>query len=259
MALAEVMSSGGQPTILLGGKAVGYRLVPSRAARKLRIKVKPDGIEVVVPEGRTGDEALAFVAANQGWVVEQLARARRLAALRRPEKRSHGQVLFQGESVPVQVIRSEGWRAPNRVLLEDGRISITCAPGSSTSPGRSLENWLRKQARDRIEQHLEVVAKRVKRFPGRVYVMGQRTKWGNCSTLGNLSFNWRLIMAPEYVLRYIVTHEMVHLAVPDHSPKFWLTVQSLCPETERARQWLVANAHRLTVDLDAAIQLSTSG
>jgi predicted metal-dependent hydrolase len=66
-------------------------------------------------------------------------------------------------------------------------------------------------------------------------------------------------MAPEYVLRYIVTHEMVHLAVPDHSPKFWLTVQSLCPETERARQWLVANAHRLTVDLDAAIQLLTSG
>jgi predicted metal-dependent hydrolase len=71
--------------------------------------------------------------------------------------------------------------------------------------------------------------------------MDQRTKWGNCSAQGNLSFNWRLVMAPEFVLRYIVTHEMVHLAVPDHSRKFWLTVQSLCPETERARQWLVAN------------------
>lgn len=158
-------------------------------------------------------------------------------------------MLYQGGSVPVQVIRSEGWRAPNRVLLEDGRISITCAPGRSTSPGRSLENWLRKQARDRIEQHLEVVAKRIKRSPKRVYVMGQRTKWGNCSALGNLSFNWRLIMAPEYVLRYIVTHEMVHLAIPDHSQRFWLTVKSLCPQADRARQWLVANGHRLTVDL----------
>jgi len=257
MALAEVMGAGGQSTILLGGKAVEYRLVPSRAARKLRIKVKPHCIEVVVPEGRTGEEALAFVAANQGWAVEQLTRARRLAALRRPEKRSHGQVLFQGESVPVQVIRSEGWRAPNRVLLEDGRISITCAPGRSMSAGRSLENWLRKQARDRIERHMEVIAKRVKRSPGRVYVMGQRTKWGNCSALGNLSFNWRLVMAPDYVLRYIVTHEMVHLAVPDHSARFWLTVRSLCPQSDRARQWLVANGHRLAAPITLPALVST--
>lgn len=249
MALAKAMGAGGQYTILLGGKAVEYRLVPSRVARKLRIRVKPDGIEVVVPEGRTSDEALAFVTANQEWVVEQLARARRFVTMRRHEKRSHGEVLFQGNAMPVKVIRSETWRGPNRVLLEEGGISITCAVGSSTQPGRSLENWLRKQARDRIEQNLQVIAKRIKRSPGRVYVMGQRTKWGNCSALGNLSFNWRLIMAPEYVLRYIVTHEMVHLAVPDHSPKFWLTVQSLCRDTERARQWLVANGGRLTVDI----------
>ena len=249
MTLVEVMGAREPSTILLGGKAVEYRLVPSGVARKLRIKVKPDGIEVVIPEGRTGDEALAFVTANQGWAVEQLDRARRLATLRRPEKRSHGQVLYRGESLPVQVIRSEGWRAPNRVLLEGGKILITCAPGSSTSSSRSLENWLRKQARDRIEQHLEVIAKRIKRSPGRVYVMGQRTKWGNCSALGNLSFNWRLIMAPDHVLHYIVTHEMVHLGIPDHSQRFWLTVNSLCPRTDRARQWLVANGQRLMQEL----------
>lgn len=249
MALAEVMGAGGRTTILLGGKAVEYRLVPSRAARKLRIKVKPNGIEVVVPEGRTSDEAWAFVAANQGWAVEQLARARRLAALRLPEKRTRGQVLFQGEPLPVQVTRSEGWRGPNRIVLESGRISITCSPNSTTSPARSLENWLRKHARDRIEQHLESIAKRIKRSPGRIYVMGQRTKWGNCSALGNLSFNWRLIMAPDHVLRYIVTHEMVHLAVPDHSHRFWLTVQSLCKDSDRARQWLAANGDKLMTDL----------
>jgi hypothetical protein len=56
----------------------------------------------------------------------------------------------------------------------------------------------------------------------------------------NLSFNWRPILAPHFVLRYLVTHEAVHLAVPNHSAKFWLTVQSLCPEMERAKQWLSA-------------------
>jgi predicted metal-dependent hydrolase len=60
-------------------------------------------------------------------------------------------------------------------------------------------------------------------------------------------------MAPDPVLRYLVAHEVVHLAVPDHSQRFWLTVQSICPESERARQWLVANSHRLTVDLETLI------
>ena len=85
--------------------------------------------------------------------------------------------------------------------------------------------------------------------------MGQRTKWGNCSALQNLSFNWRLIMAPAFVLRYLVTHEAVHLAIPDHSQKFWLTVRSLCPESERARQWLCASGHRLLVDLNEVCDL----
>jgi hypothetical protein len=112
---------------------------------------------------------------------------------------------------------------------------------------------LRKQARESVMRHVVDIGKRLNREPNRIYIMDQKTKWGNCSTLGNLSFNWRLIMAPEYVFRYIVTHEMVHLAIPDHSQRFWLTVQSLCPNTDKARQWLVANAHKLMVDLSDVV------
>jgi predicted metal-dependent hydrolase len=117
-------------------------------------------------------------------------------------------------------------------------------------PARSLENWLRKQARSAMQGQLDAVTTKLRRQPGKVLIMGQRTKWGNCSPLQNLSFNWRLILAPETVLQYLVTHEAVHLAVPDHSQQFWLTVRSLCPETERAKQWLSANGHRLLVDLN---------
>jgi predicted metal-dependent hydrolase len=146
-------------------------------------------------------------------------------------------------------VRSQAWRAPNKVATEHGAIVITCRPRSKTAPARSLENWLRKQVRERIAQHIADVGKRLRRAPNRIYVMGQRTKWGNCSSRRNLSFNWRLILAPDYVLRYLVTHEAVHLAIPDHSAKFWLTVQSLSPDSERARRWLVAHARDLTVDL----------
>jgi predicted metal-dependent hydrolase len=93
---------------------------------------------------------------------------------------------------------------------------------------------------------------RLGQHPKRVYVMGQRTKWGNCSSLKNLSFNWRLILAPDFVLHYLVTHEVAHLAIPDHSAKFWLTVQSLCPETERAKQWLCSRHSDIEISLEIA-------
>jgi hypothetical protein len=121
--------------------------------------------------------------------------------------------------------------------------------GSSTPVAWSLERWLRKEARRHIEEHLAFVTSRLGHRPERIYVMGQRTKWGSCSSRRNLSFNWRLVLAPDAVLRYLVTHEAVHLVVPDHSAKFWLTVHSLCPEAERARQWLARNQAWIRVDL----------
>lgn len=70
------------------------------------------------------------------------------------------------------------------------------------------------------------------------YVMGQRTRWGGCSGRRNLSFNWRLVMAPPAVLDYVVVHELAHLAEPSHSTKFWLLVRSHCPRFEEHREWL---------------------
>ncbi len=141
----------------------------------------------------------------------------------------------------------------NVVDFIGGEIVVRRGAGSQTPAARSLENWLRKQARTEIESCLAVVTARLRQRARRVFVMGQRMKWGNCSARRNLSFNWRLILAPEFVLRYLVTHEAVHLAIPDHSAKLWLTVQRLCRETERAKQWLCAHQAQLTIDLGSTL------
>lgn len=253
MPQAEAICTNTLQHILLDGQDVACRFVCSKTAKKLRIKVTLDGVEVVVPEDREVQDGLAFVANNQAWVTAQLERARQLRAVRRPDKRMQGQVLFRGELVSVKVLRIDRWIAPNKVALEESGISITCGSDARTPASRSLENWLRKQARESIKKHLADVAKRVNRTPNRIYIMGQRTKWGNCSALGNLSFNWRLIMAPDYVLRYIVTHEMAHLAIPDHSRRFWMTVQSICQNADRARQWLISNADNIKINLSTIV------
>ena len=238
--------------IQLGGRVVDYRVVQSDATGKLRVRVGTDGVEVVRPMGRHTEEVSGFLIANERWVLEQLKRAEQLRSVRRAVSPARGQILFRGEPTRVRVEPNQSRSTGNFVHMVDGAIVVAHGPRSQTPLARSLELWLRRQARQAINDHLSGVTARLGCRPVRVYIMGQRTKWGNCSSRRNLSFNWRLILAPEFVLRYLVTHETVHLAIPDHSAKFWLTVQSLCRETERARQWLVAHAGDLAVDLATA-------
>lgn len=247
------MQSSTQHRIRLGGRVVDYRLVRSKAARKLRVRVGPNGVEVVQPSKRNGEEVSDFLSTNRDWIVDQLERAERLRGVRRPVQRRVGEILFRGKPTQVRVEVTQSRSAGNLVRSVDTEIVVSRGPHSRTPVAYSLECWLRREARRAIERHLAPVTGRLGQSPKRVYVMGQRTKWGSCSALRNLSFNWRLILAPDYVLRYLVTHEAVHLAVPDHSAKFWLTVQGLCSDTERAKQWLCRHHANMYVDLSAIL------
>jgi len=209
-----------QHRIRLGGRRIDYRIVRSKAATQLRVRVGPNGVEVAQPAARTGEDVFAFLGRNEAWILEQLRRAERLRGVRRPDWRRAGEMLFRGEPTIVRIEATDSRAPANSIALGKGEIVIRRGCASRTPVARSLERWFRKQAREQITQHLAVVTASLGRKHGRLYVMGQRTKWGNCSAKGNLSFNWRLILAPDSVLRYIVTHEAVHLAVPDHSTKF---------------------------------------
>ena len=247
---AGTVRTGTSESISLAGRQVEFRLVLSRFAKKLRVRVGIDGVEVIRPQGRDETEVLDFLRTNAAWIVSQIVDVERFRCIRRPRQRLAGRILLRGESTSVGIEEQPKRGGANRIAYDTGRLIIFLSSASETPPAKSLENWLRKEARADIVSHLDVVTTKLKREPDKVLIMEQRTKWGNCSPLKNLSFNWRLIMAPDFVLRYLVTHEAVHLAIPDHSQKFWLTVRSLCPESERARQWLCANGHSLLVDLN---------
>jgi predicted metal-dependent hydrolase len=211
----------------------------------MRIRVKPGGVEVLLPRTRSDADAADFLTEHLDWVVAQMERVGRIHAARRPPRVAAGELWLRGALVSVEIQPRVSWRAANRVSFDGDSIRILTGEYPATPAAKTLENWLRQEARQQIDGLVRELGDRLNRRPNRIYVMDQRTRWGSCSTRANLSFSWRLIMAPEYVLRYLVTHEMVHLAIPDHSQRFWLTVQGLCPTSDQARQWLVANADRL--------------
>jgi len=181
------------------------------------------------------------------------------ARLRRDTRVPAGTMLFRGIPVAVAIERSPTRKGPSRVSFTGDQLVVSQGQVVTTPAARTLERWLRRQAREDVVRTIAHYAERIDVAHGRVYIMDQRTKWGNCSALGNLSFNWRIVMAPEGVLHYVVAHEVLHLAVPDHSQRFWLTLQSLYPESDRARQWLAANADHLRVDLAAVISAKRDG
>ena len=237
--------------IELAGRRVEYRIVRSRRARKLWLRVGPNGVVVTQPAGCTAKSVTAFLDTNATWILKQLQRVERLLGACTRQQRWVDGILFRGAPTRVRVQSRPARARQNIVQSVNGEILLCSADLSQTSIGRTLENWLRRQARMEIQKELVSVCESLQQKPGRLYVRDQRTRWGSCSSRKNLSFNWRLVLAPDFVLRYIVAHEVTHLAVPNHSAQFWLMVKGLCPETERAKHWLRAHASELLVDLDS--------
>jgi predicted metal-dependent hydrolase len=132
--LAETIRKAEPHRLLLDGQEVEWRLVRSPRAKKLRIKVGPDGIVVVLPEGRDGRDATAFISNQRAWVAELLVRVRQLHVLRRPSARNSERILFRGDMVAVRVVVPRLGARRTKLLL-------------STTQSRSLAN---RGARQRL-------------------------------------------------------------------------------------------------------------
>ncbi len=104
---------------------------------------------------------------------------------------------------------------------------------------------MRRPTRVIIELEVRTQSARMSLKPRRIFLRDQRTRWGSCSRRGNISLNWRLVMAPPGVLSYVVIHELAHLREHNHGPRFWAIVESFCPEFHQHRKWLRGHGHLL--------------
>jgi predicted metal-dependent hydrolase len=230
--------------VLLGGR-VSYTIERTRTGRRCRIRVSPAGVVVVLPRDTDEARAASFLRENARWVLEQIDCARRRGRVGTPRD-SADSLLLRGKNVAIEIIEAPSRRRYAVVAQCDGVVRVRIPEGRSVDPRKAVENWLRRQARHDLLARIATRAAELKVQPGRVYVMDQKTKWGNCSRLRNLSFNWRLVKAPPAVLDYVVVHELAHLLEPSHSARFWLVVRSCCPHYAQHRRWLKDHQTTLT-------------
>jgi hypothetical protein len=129
-------------------------------------------------------------------------------------------------------------------LSPDG-TRLLCVAGEAPHVGRRITDHFKREVKRDLEAACRRYADELGVRVRRVSIRDQASRWGSCSSNGVLSFSWRLILAPPFVLDYLAAHEVAHLVEMNHSPRFWRTVLSVCPDTRRAKAWLDAHGAEL--------------
>jgi predicted metal-dependent hydrolase len=206
---------------------ISYNVRRSERARRVRVTVDPArGVEVVLPSRAPEREAAAAVSELRPWIqrrMQELDQTRAVLAAR-------GDALpYLGEM--LQTIAEPG---RTRVHRRGSELLVPEDGGRATA----LEHWYRRAARAEIVPRLDRACAAAGSSYSRLSIRGQRTRWASCSRSGAMSFNWRLLLAPEPVLDYVVWHEVCHLEVMDHSPRFWALLGTRCPDCRDHARWL---------------------
>ena len=131
-------------------------------------------------------------------------------------------------------------RGPVSIDRDASRPTVRVS-GHPEHASRRLADWLKREARLRIGERADEYARLLGVQPKRITIRDTSSRWGSCSSARTLSFSWRLILAPPFVLDYVVAHELCHLREMNHGPRFWRLVRTIVPNLERPQTWLTEN------------------
>jgi len=223
----------------VAGRTLPLRIVENQRARRLTLRIDPGGrgLRITVPPGIAGGEVERFLSRHQGWLEEKLKKAPD-----KPQVRPGIRIPLRG--VPHLLIHEPARRGTVETRQGDGGPELVVF-GDKAHFARRVADFLKREAKKDIEplvrKHTGAVGCRAKaiRFKDTI------SRWGSCTVDGNLSFSWRIMMAPRPVIDYLVAHEVAHLKEMNHGPNFWKLCAELCPDTDRCKTWLKKNGTAL--------------
>jgi len=207
-----------------------------RQARRYTLRIHSVTREVVLTMPPRGSlkQARQFAEKHGGWIAARLGR------LPQPAPFAHGAVIpLRG--VDHRIVHRRDERGTVWTEAGEGDERLLCVAGGAPHVARRIADYLKRE----VKADLEAASRRAADALGvaikRVSIRDPSSRWGSCSTTGVLSYSWRLIFAPPYVLDYLATHEVAHLVEMNHSQAFWRLVARICPNVARAKSWLDAN------------------
>ncbi len=224
--------------INIGARATPLITRVNRRAKRLILKVDPVAgeIHVTAPSKRAVPEAIRFAHERIDWIASQLSDNLR------------AKPFVSGMKIPYEgadhiILHDEKLRgAPH---IDNELMPVIRVGGGPEHLNRRVCDWLKRQARKKLMERVDFHCAELGKKRRTLRIRDTRTRWGSCSSDGDMSFCWRLIFAPTEILDYVAAHECAHLVHMDHSPAFWRVVRDLGADARGAADWLNANGPAL--------------
>ena len=208
------------------------------------IQVKDGLVEVRAPFKIEQKEIDSFVLQKMGWIKKKLSLQKSIKKLIRKKFKNEENFQFLGKDLKLKITISENKKS----YIDDKFIYLVLKNNKENFKEKikkKLEILFRETAKDVFKNKTLNEAKKIKVTPKKIIVRSYKRRWGSCSHKKDISYNWKLIMAPEKIIRYVVIHELCHLVHFNHSRDFWKSVEKIIPDYKSSKEWLKLNQHLL--------------
>jgi predicted metal-dependent hydrolase len=223
-----------------GSQIYSIRLRRHRRARRYTLRIHPSDREAILtmpPRGTLAD-AKDFAQRHGAWIAARLGRLPKAAPFQPG-------TLVPLRGVAHRIVHRAGVRGVVWTEIRDSGERILCVAGGAEHIDRRVHDFLKREARRDLAKSAQHYAEALSVKVKRISIRDQSSRWGSCTSAGSLSFSWRLILAPPYVLDYLAAHEVAHLVEMNHSARFWRVVARVCGSVERAKAWLDTHGNDL--------------
>ena len=216
---------------------INIKVIPSRSHGKLVLHIdNKERIPVLsVPKYCSRRKAVNFVNENLDWILKALKKL--------PQSKNFADGDFISICGKTVVIRHRP-QARRGVWCENGELNVS---GNSEFIHRRVKDYIKKQAAADFSKRSHQLADILGCNLNTVFIKDTKSRWGSCSTLNNINYSWRIALAPDFVIDYLMAHEVAHLLHQNHSDEFWKCVEQLCPQWQKGNTWLKKNGKTLYI------------
>lgn len=227
------------------GKGFVAEIVRTNRIKTASVKVEAGKVSVVVPKSLTDERIQSVVEKKTSWIIEKLLIQQKTLPVKKKEYVSGESFSYLGRNYRLK----QKTGSESSVKLVNGRLTIT-QPSTSKSEENTaalITGWYVEHARKKLAEKVERYSKIVGVTPRSIGIKTFKSRWGSCHANGNIDFNWRIIMAPNRIVDYVVVHELCHMKQHDHSPKFWKCVERILPDYQECKDWLKENGKGVNI------------
>lgn len=230
-----------------GSRMITFNLI-YRKRKTLSIEVEPTGeINVIAPVGTSSEKIIEKVRTRAAWIVSKQYESKFINDTKINRETVSGEsYMYLGRNYSLDVIVDEELDSI-KVKLFQGKFVVNTYTKDEDLIKKSIENWYREKTLAKVKERISYYKSYFNDEVTNVKVKEQKKRWASCTSKNELLFNWRCVMAPVFVLDYIVVHEMCHMEYKNHSKVFWDRICSVIPDYESRRAWLRNNGIKMDV------------